>query len=62
MAEIINLNRQRKARARAAQAAKAQENRIRHGRTKAEKARDAEQQARVDRELSGKQREDDAAF
>ncbi len=46
MGEIINLNRLRKARARDAAAAAAAENRVRHGRTKAEKARDADEAAR----------------
>jgi len=38
--EVINLNRFRKQRQRAESEAQAQENRIRHGRTGAEKARD----------------------
>ncbi|TPG57198.1 DUF4169 family protein [Roseomonas nepalensis] len=41
MAEIVNLNRARKARDRAAAGEKAAANRAAHGRTKAERARDA---------------------
>jgi hypothetical protein len=40
-AEIVNLNKFRKARARAEKERKAEENRVRHGRTKAERQRDA---------------------
>ena len=40
MVEPINLNKFRKAKARAEKQQRAQENRIKHGRTKAEKARD----------------------
>ena len=47
MGEIINLNRVRKARARDAAAAVAAENRARHGRTKAAKAREADETARA---------------
>ena len=49
MADIINLNRARKQRAKADAAAKAVENRARFGRTKAEKARDAAERARIER-------------
>ncbi len=41
MAEIVNLRRVKKQRARAGQAEQAAANRARHGRTKAEKAADA---------------------
>ena len=41
MAEIVNLNRARKARDRVAAGEKAAANRAAHGRTKAERARDA---------------------
>ncbi|MEL6415674.1 MAG: DUF4169 family protein [Pseudomonadota bacterium] len=40
LVEPINLNKVRKAKARADKEQRAQENRIKHGRTKAEKARD----------------------
>jgi len=40
MADIINLNKARKARAKDAKAKKSAENRIRHGRTKAEKEKE----------------------
>ena len=42
MAEIINLNKERKARQRAASAEKAATNRVRHGRTAAERKLDRE--------------------
>jgi hypothetical protein len=40
MAEIVNLNKLRKAKARAADESRAQANRIKYGRTKAEKEND----------------------
>ena len=40
LVEPVNLNKFRKAKARAEKEQRAQENRIKHGRTKAEKARD----------------------
>jgi hypothetical protein len=40
MAEIVNLNKMRKAKARAADESRAQANRIRYGRTKAQKEND----------------------
>lgn len=40
LVEPVNLNKFRKAKARAEKDQRAQENRIKHGRTKAEKARD----------------------
>jgi hypothetical protein len=40
MAEIVNLNRMRKAKARAEDESRAQANRIKYGRTKAEKEND----------------------
>ena len=42
MVEIVNLNRARKQRARAKQAAQAAANRVRYGRTGAEKAQNAQ--------------------
>ncbi|MDX2307563.1 MAG: DUF4169 family protein [Hyphomicrobium sp.] len=45
-AEIINLNKYRKAKARAEKEQAAAENRIRHGRTKGERARDEADRAR----------------
>ena len=40
MVEPVNLNKFRKAKARAEKEQRAQENRVKHGRTKAERARD----------------------
>jgi hypothetical protein len=46
MGEIVNLRRVKKARQRTAAADDAQQNRVRHGRTAAEKANDARTQRR----------------
>jgi hypothetical protein len=57
MADIINLNQARKERARAAKSAKAEENRARFGRTKAEKAADRAETSKIDRLLDDSKRE-----
>jgi uncharacterized protein DUF4169 len=51
MAEIINLNKARKAKARAEKPIRAQENRARYGRTKSEKATETAEKARIDKML-----------
>ncbi len=56
-AEIVNLRRVRKARARDEKAAKAGASRARHGRTKAEETRDDLAAGRAARDLEGKRRE-----
>lgn len=56
MAEIINLRRARKKKAREDAAKIAAENRARHGRSKAERARDAAEAARAERSLEGHRR------
>lgn len=53
MAEIINLNRFRKARARAEREATADANRLVHGRTKAEKTQASAERRLTDRRLDG---------
>jgi len=53
MAEIVNLRRVKKQRAREAAAQDAAENRVRHGRTGAEKAADRLEQARARRAHEG---------
>lgn len=58
MADVVNLNRARKARARAADKAKAAENRVRFGRSKAEKAASNLDRIRAERALDGHERED----
>lgn len=58
MAEILNLNQARKAKARTDAKAKAAENRVRFGRTKADKALDAARADRLQRDLDGAKRED----
>ncbi|MCP3732961.1 DUF4169 family protein [Sphingomonas sp. MG17] len=57
MADIVNLNKARKTRAKAAAGAKAVENRAKFGRTKAEKARDEANRARIDRTLDDSKRD-----
>lgn len=57
MAEIVNLNKTRKARAQAEKADQAAANRARHGRTKTEKANDARAEARRRALLDGAKRE-----
>ncbi|ANK83558.1 DUF4169 family protein [Minwuia thermotolerans] len=60
MAEIVSLNRFRKTRERARAAARAAENRVRHGRTGVEKRRDADAAARRERLLEGGRLTDDS--
>jgi Domain of unknown function (DUF4169) len=57
MAEIVNLNRARKAKAREAAHAEAAANRVKHGRTAAEKANDRRAEARRQALLDGAQRD-----
>lgn len=59
MAEIINLNRARKARDKANSQSKAAENRVAHGRTKADKAATKKEADRAKRLLDGAKRDDD---
>jgi hypothetical protein len=54
MAEIVNLQRARKDKARQQRESEADANRRRFGRTKAEKAADKDAQDRVRREVDGK--------
>jgi hypothetical protein len=58
MAEIVNLNKARKARAKEEAAAKAAANRAKHGRTGADKAKDARAEARRKALLDGAKREE----
>jgi hypothetical protein len=58
MAEIVNLNKARKARAKAEAGQQAEANRAKFGRTKAEKDREAAEQARRDALLDGAKREE----
>ncbi|MCR9079138.1 MAG: DUF4169 family protein [Hyphomonadaceae bacterium] len=51
MAEPVNVNKFRKAKARAEKQQRAAENRIKHGRTKAEKARDKLENNRSARQI-----------
>ena len=58
MGEIINLNRVRKDRAKAATRASAATNRVVHGRSKAERVQADAERARADRQLDGSKLED----
>jgi hypothetical protein len=58
MAEIVNLNKARKARARADKAVDAAANRAKHGRTKAQKQNDARAEVRRRALLDGAKREE----
>lgn len=53
----INLNKARKAKARIEKAQRAQENRIKFGRTKSEKARDKLSQTKAESKHDGKKRD-----
>ncbi|WP_146587799.1 DUF4169 family protein [Puniceibacterium confluentis] len=57
MSEPVNLNRFRKDKARAEKKARADENAVRFGRSKAEKDREAARAARAARDLDGKKRD-----
>jgi Domain of unknown function (DUF4169) len=59
MADIVNLNRMKKARARAEAAARAAANRVKHGRTAAEKANDLRAEARRRALLDGVRQEEE---
>jgi hypothetical protein len=58
MAEIVNLNKLRKAKTKAEDESRAQANRIKHGRTKAEKENDRRAAERSARLHQGKKLED----
>lgn len=59
MGDVVNLNRFRKARDKAAEKAQARANRVLHGRTKGEKASELTEAERADRALDGARIEDD---
>ena len=58
MAEIVNLNRARKAKARDAAETKAAENRAKYGQTKAERVRLASEKAKLRAVIDGEKKED----
>jgi hypothetical protein len=58
MAEILSLSKARKAKARVAKEATAAENRVKFGRTKAEKQAEAARDALAQKRLDGAKRED----
>ena len=59
MAEILNLNKARKAKARVAGESQARANRVKHGRTKAEKESDRRAEERRESAHIGKKLEDE---
>lgn len=59
MAEIVNLNRFRKDKARQDRRTEADANAAKHGRTRAQKTREAADAARARIQLDGKRRDDD---
>lgn len=59
--EVVNLRRARKAREREEARARAAENRVRHGRTKAAKSLDRLNIERADERLEGHRRDDGAS-
>lgn len=61
MAEIINLKRARKAKARAAGEASAHANRVQHGRTKVEKTQTKAENDVANRKLDGRRRKSESA-
>ena len=58
MADVVNLNQARKAKTKADDKARAAENRVRFGRTKAEKSLEAARADKLQRELDGAKREE----
>ncbi|MBN9333657.1 DUF4169 family protein [Devosia sp.] len=58
MAEIISLSKARKAKARTEKEATAEANRLKFGRTKGERLKDAAEKAGVEKHLDGHKRED----
>lgn len=59
MAEIVNLRRARKAKARSEREKQAETNRLLHGRSGEEKKRDAAERERAERHIAGHRREGD---
>ncbi len=57
MADILSLSKVRKAKARSAKEAAAAENRVKFGRTKAEKAVEESRNARAEKSIDGHKRE-----
>lgn len=57
MAEIISLSKARKAKARTEKEANAEANRLKFGRTKAEKLKDAAEKAQAEKHIDGHKRD-----
>jgi hypothetical protein len=58
MSNVVNLNKFRKRKAREEREKRAEVNRRLHGRTKAERARDAAQKERLEKQVDGKRLEE----
>ncbi len=58
MSKVINLNKARKERARVEKRARADENAVLHGRSKAEKSRDRAEVEKASRDLDGHRRDE----
>lgn len=58
MADILSLSKARKAKARTEKEAAAEANRLKFGRTKAEKLKHASEKARADKRIDGHKRDD----
>lgn len=58
MSNIVNLNRFRKEKARAEKRAQADENAVKHGRSKADRAREKAETEKAERDLDGLKREE----
>jgi hypothetical protein len=58
MAEIISLSKARKAKARTEKEANAEANRLKFGRTKAEKLKDAAEKAQAEKHIDGHKRDE----
>ena len=57
MVDVLSLSKARKTRARAEKEASAEANRLKHGRTEAEKAKDAAQKSLASRQIDAHRRE-----
>ncbi len=55
MGDVVNLNQYRKQRERSSRETRAAENRVRHGKSKADRMMHERERARLDQDLQGKQ-------
>lgn len=59
MGDVVNLNQYRKQRERSSRESRAAENRVRHGKTKADRIMNEREQAQLDQDLEGKRLSDE---